>query len=85
MMYRSRFSTLAGQQELLSSMVISELFYRKAIELGVDQREEVIDRIDQTLTGHYATEFRQRGIVEEIAISPEEIKEYYQMHENRFT
>jgi len=85
LMYRSRFSTLSGQQELLNSMVISELFYQKARELGVDQREAVKERIEQTLTGHHATEFRQRGITDEIVITPEEIKEYYEMHINRFT
>jgi|SRR5690554_497301 len=85
LMYRSRFSTLSGQQELLNSMVISELFYQKARELGVDQREAVKERIEQTLTGHHTTEFRQRGITDEIVITPEEIKEYYEMHINRFT
>ncbi len=84
-MYRSRFSTLAGQQELLNSIIISRLFYLKARELGVDQREDVLETIENSLKDHYAMEYRKRDISDQVNIPQSEIRDYHQQHIDRFT
>ncbi len=84
MMYRSRFSTLAGQQELLNSIVTTNIFYHKAQELGIDQREDVRENLVNALQNHYAMEYRKRDISEKIEISEEDIENYYNNNQDRF-
>ncbi|MBW6515478.1 MAG: peptidyl-prolyl cis-trans isomerase [Candidatus Cloacimonetes bacterium] len=84
-MYRARFSTLAGQKELLNSIIISRLFFFKAEELGIDQRDDVNDAIESALKDHYAMEFRKRDISDRVIIPQEEVSNYYEQSKDRFT
>jgi parvulin-like peptidyl-prolyl isomerase len=84
MMYRSRFSSLAGQQELLNSILISKIFLLKAEELEVNQREAVQDNIARAMQGFYANEFRLRDITEQTEISQAELTDYYNEQQARF-
>ena len=85
LMYRSRFSNLAGQKELLNSIIISNLFYMKAQDLGVNQREDVKKAVEEGLREYYAMEFRQRDISDKVIIPQDEIRSHYDQNIDRFT
>lgn len=85
MMYRSRFATLEGQSEFLNSIVISRIFYKKAVEMGVDQREDVIAAVENALENYYVMEFHKRDISDRIVVPESEIESYYNQHIVRFT
>jgi len=84
-MYRSRYNTVESRKNLLNSIVIATIFEIKALELGVDQRPDVIDNIEKGLVNHYAMEYRKRDITDKVEIDRSDIQDYYDEHENRFT
>ena len=44
--HQHRYRTIEGQQQILEMVITEQVFHKKALELGVDRREEVINAIN---------------------------------------
>ncbi len=84
-MYRSRYTTSEGKENLLMSMITNEIFYLKALEMGIDTRPETQAKVQDNLTRFYALEYIRRNITNQVEVEKQEIIEYYQDYSRRFT
>ena len=84
LMYRSRYNTVEGRYNLLNSIVIAKIFEMKAIERGVDLRQDVIDNIERGLQRYYAMEYRRQDISDQTMVAERDIQNYYSENIDRF-
>lgn len=84
-MYRSRFSTLDGQEEFLNSLIINEIFYLKALEEGIDALPSTLQAIEEELERFYSREYIRREITGKIKLSEKDVRGYYEEFPGRFT
>ena len=79
-MHQHRYRTIEGQQQILEMMITEQVFLKRALELGVDQREEVISSINMGLRPVISQIFFEESLAREFSVDPREAEIHY--HEN---
>ncbi len=77
------FQGADGRKKLVDELVMHELMYSDALERGLDNDEEflaVIENMRKSMLQQYSL----RKMFNEITVSDEEIKDYYEKHKDTF-
>lgn len=77
------FQGADGRTKLIDELVMHELMYSDAVERGLDNDEEflaVIENMKKSMLQQYSL----RKMFNEITVSDEEIKDYYEKHKDTF-
>jgi peptidyl-prolyl cis-trans isomerase C len=77
------FQGADGRKKLVDELVMHELMYSDAVERGLDNDEEflaVIENMKKSMLQQYSL----RKMFNEITVSDEEIKDYYEKHKDTF-
>lgn len=74
---QGRYKTAEGQIQVLDVIATEELFYKKAIELGMDQDPAVVSLISTAEKQFLIQEFYRRNITEMGIITDQMKREYY--------
>lgn len=77
------FSTQEGSRKLLDEMIAGELFYLEAEKNNLEQDEEFI-KIMEEAKHNMLQRYAVQKLLEDIKVSQEEIKEYYNNNKNEF-
>lgn len=72
-----------GRKKLVDELVMHELMYSDAIERNLDSDEEFID-VMENMKRSMLQQYSLRKMFNEITLSEEEIKDYYEAHKARF-
>ncbi|MCB5269326.1 MAG: peptidyl-prolyl cis-trans isomerase [Candidatus Cloacimonadaceae bacterium] len=75
---QGRFQTVDGQLQVLDIITTEEVFYLKAIELGVDKDPVVLDRINQVQKRFYLQEYYKRNVSDLVDMTDTDLHDYYQ-------
>ncbi len=74
---QGRYKTTEGQLQVLDITVAENLFYKKALELGIDQNPQVLQRIQAAEKQFFVQEYYRRMISEMTEVTEEMKREYY--------
>lgn len=80
---RIRFKTQRGKENLLKSMVETELLYRECERKGIDKDSELIARLESFKKGQAVTLLRAR-LLEKVEVDEEEMRAEYKGKIERF-
>ena len=96
-MYQSKYTSLEGRIELLDILCTEYLFYTEAINLGLDNDKEVLDRIsdelDKTKNNDNRDQIKRNmmlqtiyniGVIDKIDLSDKKLKRYYKDNIDKF-
>ncbi len=72
-----------GRKKLIDELVMHELMYSDAVEKGLDNDEEFIE-VMNTMKKSMLQQYNLRKMFNEITLSDEELKEYYESHKDMF-
>lgn len=78
-----QLNTFPGRKYLLNEMIAQEMLYLDAKERGLDQEEPYLEQLEiikHSLLKQYAL----TKMFKDITVSEEEMKEYYQSHQDQF-
>ncbi len=81
---RRRFADDKGKKELLDNLVNEELFYQEALRRGLDRDAEFTSRLEQFRRGILANMVKKTLYEQEIKVTEEEIKKYYEDNKDKF-
>ncbi len=84
-MYRSRYTSLEGQEDFLRSLVVNEIFYLEALERGIDQNPEIQQQILEAITPFYSRHFIRKEISEKVEVPEADVIEFYESNPGRFS
>ncbi|MBT3380760.1 MAG: hypothetical protein HN742_28155 [Lentisphaerae bacterium] len=79
-----RLSVPQQKIQMLSQMVMEEVLYRRAREIGLDQEPDVRALLDETERGLLAQRLIQREMSEKIRITSSDVELYYQANKATF-
>ncbi len=83
--YQNRYKTIKGQEEILQGMILEDVFYRKAIDLGIDKNPDIIEKIDMATRELYISSYYRQEIKDKVAdITPNDKQKYYMAHLDEF-
>ena len=82
-MYRQKYQTPEGKINLLDMLVTEELFYLAALDLKVDQDEQMLARLDDQLKPYFAQELR-KALGKEFQLTEDVMREYYNANQDEF-
>lgn len=82
-MYRKRYETVEGQKELLEGMAVETVFYRKALQMGIQDQPEVQQRIENASRPILISAYRDGHFKQELVLTDKEKRDYYE--ENKET
>jgi len=82
---RERFKTVNGQKQVLEMMITEEIFYKKALELGIDQREDVQQAIREGIKPVARNIYLQQLMDRDINITSQDIERHYNENIESFT
>lgn len=71
--------------QLLESMIVSKLIYTMAVEEGFDKKPEMLKKLEETKEAMIAQMFVEEKALADVKISDEEVKKYYDEHEEEFS
>ncbi len=74
----------AGKRKLLEGLISQLLFARGAVELALDQDASVKTQLKQTQVSILAQAYLKRQAADRIAISDQEVGEYFEAHRSDF-
>lgn len=75
---QGRFQTVDGQLQVLDIITTEEVFYRKAIDLGIDKSPDVRDRILQVQKRYYLQEYYKRNVSDLVTLTEDDMQSFYQ-------
>ncbi|HQQ67649.1 MAG TPA: peptidyl-prolyl cis-trans isomerase [Candidatus Cloacimonadota bacterium] len=81
---QGRFQTIDGQLQVLDIITTEEVFYRKAIDLGIDKSPDVRDKILQVQKRYYLQEYYKRNVSDLVTLTEEDMQSFYQDNLNLF-
>ncbi len=81
---QARYSGEAGRAAYLRELVRLEVFARAARERGLDRDPEIQARIQDIVNALLAHQYVQRAVLAPVQVQPEEVRNYYQIHRERF-
>ena len=74
----------AGKRRLLENLINRLLFARPAVRLGLDQDPQVKAKLKQVRESILAQEYLRRQIAQQVVISEDDVKRYYQAHPEEY-
>jgi len=74
---QGRYQTIDGQLQVLDIISTEEVFYKKAIDLGIDKAPDVQERIRQVDRRFYLQEYYKRNVSDMVMISEADMQSYY--------
>jgi hypothetical protein len=83
-MHRARFKSIDGQIELLELMINEIIFYRKSVELGYDQRENVQNSLNTALLPILNTIYFNEVLDRRGRFDPNTAEDYYRNNIGNF-
>ena len=81
---QAQYRSEAGRSAYLRELVRLEVFARAAREQGLDRDPEIQARIRDIVNAMLAHQYVQREILGPVQVQPEEVRQYYQTHRERF-
>lgn len=82
--HQSRFLTTDGQLQVLDIVATEEVFYKKAKDLGIDQNQDVLDRLADLDRRFYLQEYYKRNVTELTQITDADLENYYNENLSQF-
>ncbi len=82
-MYRSRYTSVEGKQQLLDMLCTEELFYLEAIKNNVENDTRFKNRIENQKKSIYAKVYKE-DLIKQITLSSAEKKAYFNEHPEIF-
>ncbi len=83
--YQNRYKTINGQEEILQGIILEDVFYRKAIDLGLDKKKEIADKVDNATREIYIESYYRQEVRDQVAaISNKDKQQYYMSHLDEF-
>lgn len=77
---QARFKTTDGQRQILDLIVQEDLFYQKALALGVDKDSVVTRMIEERAKPMYLRTFYQEQVTDKVVVTDQEKQDYYTNH-----
>lgn len=74
---QGRYKTTEGQLQVLDITVAENLFYKKALELGIDQNPQVLQRVQAAEKQFFVQEYYRRMVSEMTDVTEEMKLDYY--------
>ena len=84
MVYRTRYSTPEGKKEYLEKMIKDSMVKLYCREIGVFDDPLVLGKIDDAIMRILSEQFLLREVRGKVAVSDEEIEQYYEEHKEDF-
>jgi hypothetical protein len=81
---RAQYQDRVKKLEFLRRYVATELIYNSALRQGLDKDKDVLENVFQAKKTFMVQKLLQQQISEQINISQEDIKLYYQAHTDRY-
>lgn len=75
--YQSRFMTVDGQIQILENIAIEEVFYKKALEMGLDKSEQVVIKLQDIDRRYHLQEYYKKNVSDMVIVSEEDLLSYY--------
>lgn len=75
--HQGRFLTIDGQLQVLEIVSTEEVFYKKAIELGLDRSPEVSEKLNDLDRRFYLQEYYRRNVTDLVKITDTDLEKYY--------
>jgi len=69
---QGRYQTIDGQLQVLDIITTEEVFYRKAIDLGIDKSPDVRDKILQVQKRYYLQEYYKRNVSDLVTLTEDD-------------
>ncbi|MCL2064716.1 MAG: tetratricopeptide repeat protein [Candidatus Cloacimonetes bacterium] len=80
-----RFRTVEGQKQILDMMITEHVFYLKALELGIDQLDEVQEAIYFSSLPVARAIYLENVVNREFNFDPRSVEAYYREHISSYT
>ena len=84
-LHRSRYRSIDGQKQILDMMVTEQVFYKNAVELGIDQREEVLAGIHTALRPVVNNLYFQEELQKGTKIGAKDVQKFYEDNIQNYT
>lgn len=81
---QGRYKTTEGQLQVLDITVAENLFYKKALELGIDQNPVVLQRVQAAEKQFFVQEFYRRMVSEMTEVTEDMKLEYYNANRSMY-
>ncbi|MCK9556900.1 MAG: peptidyl-prolyl cis-trans isomerase [Candidatus Cloacimonetes bacterium] len=75
--HRGRFLTTDGQLQILDIISTEDVFYRKALEMGIDKSPEVTEKLAELQRNFYLQEYYKRHVTDLVVLDEEDYQEFY--------
>ncbi len=76
-MHQARFHTMEGHLQVLDIMCTEEVFYQKALALGLDKSPEMLERLNDLERRHYLQEYYKRHVTDVVTIEENDLEDFY--------
>jgi len=81
---RGYLKTIEGQLQLLDVMATEQVFYLKALRMGIDQDPTVAAKIEETRKQFYIREYYKKNVTEQVELTEAEKQQYYNENKRAF-
>lgn len=76
--------TIDGQLQLLDVLATEEVFYRKAVKMGLKQDSTVVAKMDATKLQFYIREYYKKNVTDRVDVTEAEKQQYYNENKRAF-
>jgi hypothetical protein len=81
---QGRYRTVDGQIQVLDIMAVEEAFMAKALQLGIDQDPEVLEKIAAGTRQFYLQEYYKRNVSDLLVVTEADKQRYYNENKQAF-
>ncbi len=81
---QGRYRTVDGQLQVLDIMAVEEAFMAKALQLGVDQDPEILEKIEAGTRQFYIQEYYKRNVSDLLVVTEADKLKYYEDNKQAF-
>jgi len=75
--YQNRYKTIDGQKEILQGLILEDVFYRKALEIGVDKDPVIVEKTDNATRELYIASYYRQYVQEKVSVTDKDRQKYY--------
>ncbi|HCX59952.1 MAG TPA: hypothetical protein DG355_04750, partial [Candidatus Cloacimonas sp.] len=75
--HRGRFLTTDGQLQILDIISTEEVFYKKALQMGIDKAPDVTEMLADLQGRFYLQEYYKRNVTDLVVLEEEDLQEFY--------
>ncbi|MFO7660697.1 MAG: peptidyl-prolyl cis-trans isomerase [Candidatus Cloacimonadaceae bacterium] len=81
---QGRFKTIDGQTQILDMMAVEEIFYRKALDLNMQNDPAVVEKINAAKKQLLIQEYYKRNVTEKINLTEADKQKFYEENKKDF-